>query len=77
MIIFSRRGCHLCEDLVEQLEPLCRSAGVVLQVLDVDTRVDWREQYGLRVPVVCDSLDEISAGVPDLPKILRWLQKMA
>ncbi len=50
--VYSRRGCHLCELLLEQLEPLLRGTGEI-QLRDVDTREDWCEQYGDRVPVVC------------------------
>jgi len=49
--VFSRKGCHLCEVLVEELMPLVRGIGQV-EVLDVDTRPDWREAYGERIPVV-------------------------
>lgn len=49
--VYSRRGCHLCEQLVEEL--LLHVAGrAELAVHDVDTRPDWRERYGDAVPVV-------------------------
>lgn len=49
--VFSRQGCHLCDVLVEQLAPLARGRALI-EVHDVDTREDWQETYGLRVPVV-------------------------
>ena len=49
--VYSRRGCHLCEDLIEQLLPLL-DGRLELEVCDIDTRNDWREQYDTRVPVV-------------------------
>ena len=49
--VYSRRGCHLCEDLIEQLMPLLDER-LELEVCDIDTRSDWREQYDTRVPVV-------------------------
>jgi hypothetical protein len=49
--VFSREGCHLCDVLVEQLEPLVRGRALI-EVHDVDTREDWQESYGLRVPVI-------------------------
>lgn len=51
LTVYSRHGCHLCELLVEELLPLARGRAQV-EVVDVDTRDDWRERYGLRVPVV-------------------------
>jgi predicted thioredoxin/glutaredoxin len=49
--VFSRRGCHLCEVLLEELLPLVQGRAEVL-VCDIDSREDWREEYDTRVPVV-------------------------
>lgn len=49
--VYSRRGCHLCECLIEELLPLLAGRGH-LEVRDVDTNVDWRDRFGERVPVV-------------------------
>ncbi len=49
--MYSRQGCHLCELLIEQLLPLARGRADVV-VRDVDSREDWRERYGLLIPVV-------------------------
>ena len=56
--VYSRRGCHLCEILLGELEPLVQGRARI-QVHDVDDREEWREAYGLRVPVVCCDGDEI------------------
>ena len=49
--VYSRRGCHLCDTLVEALaEQLRGRAEFVLR--DVDARPDWQSQYGADVPVV-------------------------
>ncbi len=49
--VYSRPGCHLCDELVETLLPLVRDLAVV-DVCNVDTRDDWRQKFGTRVPVV-------------------------
>ena len=49
--VYSRRGCHLCEVLIEQLIPLL-DGRLEFEVCDIDTRSDWREQYDTLVPVV-------------------------
>ena len=51
LIVYSRQGCHLCELMIEALLPLLRGRAD-LEICDVDTRDDWREQYGERVPVL-------------------------
>ncbi len=49
--VYSRRGCHLCDTLVEALaEQLRGRAEFVLR--DVDASPDWQSRYGADVPVV-------------------------
>jgi hypothetical protein len=73
LTVYSRPGCHLCERLIEDLEPLCRSHSVQLRVMDVDSRVEWARRYGDRIPVVCDGEDEISGCPLDREAVLAWL----
>jgi len=49
--VYSRKGCHLCEVLLEGLLPMVRGT-FEIEVLDIDTRPEWREKYGTRIPVV-------------------------
>lgn len=49
--IYSRKGCHLCEILIEELLPLVRG-GLAIEVRDIDSRPEWQAKYGIRVPVV-------------------------
>ncbi len=51
LVVFSRQGCHLCEELIEELLPLIRGR-MSLEVRDIDTRDDWRDRYDTRVPVL-------------------------
>lgn len=51
LYVYSRRGCHLCELLVEELVPLIRDK-IRLEVRDIDSREHWRKRYDARVPVV-------------------------
>jgi hypothetical protein len=49
--VYSRPGCHLCEQLVEELLPLIRGR-LELEVIDIDTRAEYASKYGMRIPVV-------------------------
>lgn len=73
LVVYSRRGCHLCELMLEELGPLCRNQAVV-QVLDVDSREDWRMAYGDRVPVLCSSGREVSVARLDRTALLALLE---
>jgi hypothetical protein len=58
IVVYSRRGCHLCELLLEELAPLVR-ARATITVRDVDDQPEWRQAFGERVPVVCGGAVEI------------------
>jgi hypothetical protein len=69
LVVYSRRGCHLCELLLEELVPLCRGRAAI-RVLDVDTQDDWRQRYGTRVPVLCHADREVCAARLDRDALL-------
>jgi hypothetical protein len=49
--VYTRAGCHLCELLIDELLPLIRGR-LELELLDIDTRPEWKLMYGMRIPVV-------------------------
>jgi hypothetical protein len=50
--VYSRRGCHLCEILLAELDVLVRRRARI-KVLDIDDEPEWQAAYSDRVPVVC------------------------
>lgn len=48
LVLYTRRGCHLCEEA----EDLLALLGVVPRRVDVDADAADRDRYGLRVPVL-------------------------
>jgi hypothetical protein len=53
LVVLSRAGCHLCEQMLQELAEL-ELAGRIppTTVLDVDADPDLARQYGLKVPVL-------------------------
>jgi hypothetical protein len=49
--LYSRRGCHPCELMLERLLELTRGK-VAVEVHDVEGNPDWLQKFGLRVPVL-------------------------
>lgn len=49
--VYSREGCHLCVDLVEELLPLIRGK-LEIEVRDIDDNPEWHEKYFMDIPVV-------------------------
>lgn len=58
--------------MLEELVPLCRDRATI-RVLDVDTRDDWREAYGTRIPVLCAGSREVSVARLDRDALLAIL----
>jgi glutaredoxin len=48
ILLYTRRGCHLCE----QAEDLLATLGVAAALVDVDRDAEALARYGLRVPVL-------------------------
>lgn len=52
VVVYSRKGCHLCEVVKESLSKLSRRGGFTWREIDVDTNVDLRREFNDEVPVV-------------------------
>jgi hypothetical protein len=52
LVLLSRPGCHLCEEFADDLRAW--DASVPLDIADVDSRREWREEFGRRIPVLLD-----------------------
>ena len=71
LMLFTRRGCCLCEGLEERLRELglaAEGAAPQLTLIDVDGDPQLQSRYGLEVPVLAVS----SAEAPswrDLPRV--------
>jgi glutaredoxin len=52
VVMYTRRGCHLCEEAWEYLRQEQRSHGFVLEACDVDEDAELTALYGEQVPVV-------------------------
>jgi glutaredoxin len=52
VVVYSRKGCHLCEVVKESLVKLSRRGGFTWQEVDVDSDSELRRQFSDDVPVV-------------------------
>lgn len=50
--LYTREGCHLCEDARVVVQEVCDQTGVTWDEVDIDVDPDLREKYGDEVPVV-------------------------
>lgn len=52
VILYTRKGCHLCEVVKESLERLARRTAFTWREVDIDQEEELRQKYTDEVPVV-------------------------
>ena len=52
VVLYTRKGCHLCQIVKETLTKLQRRGGFTWQEIDVDSDEQLRRQFTDEVPVV-------------------------
>jgi glutaredoxin len=51
--LYSRPGCHLCEEMRDVALPVARETGASFEEVDVDADPVLAAAYDLEVPVLC------------------------
>jgi glutaredoxin len=50
--LFSRPGCHLCDEMKAVVQPLAREIGAVLEEIDIADNPALESEYALQIPVL-------------------------
>ena len=50
--VFSRHGCHLCEDAVKTLEGMREELAFEIEIIYIDGDAELEKLYGNEVPVI-------------------------
>jgi thiol-disulfide isomerase/thioredoxin len=78
-ILYSREGCHLCEDMIEQLQPYCDKYDFKVNIVDVDKTVELQQKYGISVPILHfqngDSSEEVCKYFLEPNRLLSFITK--
>lgn len=61
LVLYSRDGCHLCDQMLEELDECLRGRQTVA-VVDVDASAVLRDRHGLKVPVLELDGEELCHG---------------
>lgn len=59
LLMLSRDGCCLCDELEEDLLAEFGPGRFELEKADVDSRPEWRQAYGIRIPVLLDPSGQV------------------
>ena len=52
VVLYSRPGCHLCDDARAVLEAVQREVAFAMEEIDIESEDGLIRDYGLRIPVV-------------------------
>ena len=63
LLLYTRRGCHLCEAAEDMLTAHARPGTV--KIVDVDADPDVQQRYGSRVPVLAAAASVMDGAVMD------------
>lgn len=73
-VLLTRPGCQLCDEFLEELTHAFPALAAGLRNADVDSRLDWQERFGTRIPVLLDADGTVLAeGVLDAARLAQRL----
>jgi glutaredoxin len=52
LTIYSRPGCHLCDEMKAVVKRVAQSIPLQLEEVDISSSRDLEEKYGLEIPVL-------------------------
>jgi glutaredoxin len=52
LILYSRPGCHLCDDMKAVVEPVARQFGCSIEEVDISGDAALEAQFGSEIPVL-------------------------
>ena len=74
--IYSRPGCHLCDEARAVVEPLRERYAVVLRTINVESSMDLENRYGSDIPVVLINGEEEFRHRVDRTELERKLKAL-
>ncbi|HEU4780814.1 MAG TPA: glutaredoxin family protein [Steroidobacteraceae bacterium] len=78
LVVLTREGCGLCEEMLHGLAELERTGALPLvTVVDVDSDVELVRQFGLKVPVLLLDGSVICHYTLNSNEVLRLLKRPA
>jgi glutaredoxin len=73
--LYTRPGCHLCEEAKTAIAPLLREFGAALCEVDIENDAVLEERYGWDIPVIFIGARKAAKHRVDLEQFRRQLQE--
>ena len=78
LVVLSREGCHLCEDMLRELARLELAGSIPpVTVVDVDSDPQLARRFGLKVPVLLLDGSVICHYTLNSNELLRLIRRSA
>lgn len=75
MTLYSRPGCHLCEEAKQQIAPLLREFALTLREVNIESDPALEARHGSDIPVLFLGLRKIAKHQVDVRQLRRLLQE--
>lgn len=72
LIVYSRAGCHLCDDLIAGLEELQVELGFTFRIKNIDADPELVERYGTLIPVVLAGDIQLCQSFLDVERLKEY-----
>jgi len=73
--LYSRPGCHLCEEAKAAIAPLLREFHATLREVNIDEDAVLKERYGWDIPVIFIGAHKAAKHSVNLAQFRRQLQE--
>lgn len=76
MTLYSRLGCHLCEDMEAMLPSYLENTSISLDIVYIDDCEDLEQQYGTLVPMLKAGDAEICHYFLDIKALQQYISEV-
>ena len=73
--LYTRPGCHLCEEAKTAIAPMLREFGAVLHEVNIEADVVLEQRYGMDIPVIFIGARKAAKHRIDVGQFRRQLQE--
>jgi len=73
--LYTRPGCHLCEEAKALIEPMLGEFGATLREVNIDADAALRERYGMDIPVIFIGARKAAKHRVDVDQFRRQLRE--
>lgn len=73
LTLFYREGCHLCEVMLNDLQPYLQRSDIRLSRVDIDEHPEWLDAYNSLIPVLHVDDEPVCKYTLDTAKLDQFL----